>query len=86
MRENSSFAPCLAHARVLLGNLPIFLGLRLILNKLKIVEWYMGIFVELNNFDVSERLIFLKNSIHYGAPNYKEMVVELKNQYEMSGE
>ena len=46
----------------------------------------MGILVELNNFDISERLIFVKNPIHYGAPNYKEMVVELKNQYEMTGE
>ena len=50
------------------------------------MEWYMGIFVELNNFDISERLIFVKNTIHYGAPNYKEMIADLKNNHEMTGE
>jgi CRISPR/Cas system CSM-associated protein Csm4 (group 5 of RAMP superfamily) len=43
------------------------------------MEGYMGIFVELNNFEVSKRLIFVKNTIHYGAPNYKEMIEELNN-------
>ena len=38
----------------------------------------MGILVELNNFDISDRLIFVKNTIHYGAPNYKEMIDEFK--------
>lgn len=46
----------------------------------------MGILVELNNFDISERLIFVKNTIHYGAPNYKEMIEELKKNHEMTGE
>ena len=46
----------------------------------------MGIFVELNNFDISERLIFVKNTIRYGAPNYKEMIADLKNNHEMTGE
>ena len=46
----------------------------------------MGILVELNNFDISERLIFVKNPIHYGAPNYKEMIGELKNHHEMTAE
>lgn len=46
----------------------------------------MGILVELNNFDISERLIFVKNTIHYGAPNYKEMIEELKKHHEMTGE
>ena len=42
----------------------------------------MGILVELNNFDISDRLIFVKNTIHYGAPNYKE----LKKHHEMTRE
>jgi len=46
----------------------------------------MGIFVELNNFEVSKRLIFVKNTIHYGAPNYKEMIEELKEHHEMTAE
>lgn len=46
----------------------------------------MGILVELNNFDISKRLIFVKNTIHYGAPNYKEMIEELKEHHEMTGE
>lgn len=46
----------------------------------------MGILVELNNFDISERLIFVKNTIRYGAPNYKEMIADLKNNHEMTGE
>lgn len=46
----------------------------------------MGVFIELNNFDISERLIFVKNTIHYGAPNYKEMICELKNHHEMTTE
>lgn len=46
----------------------------------------MGICVELNNFDISERLILVKNPIHYGAPNYKEMITELKKHYEMTVE
>ncbi|MFP6842760.1 MAG: hypothetical protein VB979_11415 [Acinetobacter sp.] len=46
----------------------------------------MGILVELNNFDISKRLIFVKNTIHYGAPNYKEMIAELKKNHEMTGE
>ena len=46
----------------------------------------MGILVELNNFDISDRLIFVKNTIHYGAPNYKEMIDELKKHHEMTGE
>ena len=50
------------------------------------MEGYMGILVELNNFDISKRLIFVKNTIHYGAPNYKEMIDELKKHHEMTGE
>lgn len=50
------------------------------------MEGYMGIFVELNNFEVSKRLIFVKNTIHYGAPNYKEMIEELKEHHEMTAE
>ena len=46
----------------------------------------MGILVELNNFDISDRLIFVKNTIHYGAPNYKEMIDELKRYPEMTKE
>lgn len=46
----------------------------------------MGIFVELNNFDISERLIFIKRAISYGAPNYKEIIGELKNHHEMTAE
>ncbi len=46
----------------------------------------MGIFVELNNFEVSKRLIFVKNTIYYGAPNYKEMIEELKEHHEMTAE
>lgn len=50
------------------------------------MEGCMEIVVELNNFDISERLIFVKNTIYYGAPNYKEMIDELKKQHEMTGE
>ena len=39
----------------------------------------MGIYIELNNFEVSKRLIFLKAEVKYGAPNYAEMIDELKN-------
>ena len=46
----------------------------------------MGILVELNNFDISKRLIFVKNTINYGAPNYKEMIEELKEHHEMTAE
>ncbi|MDN5511435.1 hypothetical protein [Acinetobacter sp.] len=46
----------------------------------------MGIFVELNNFEVSKRLIFLKTEIHYGAPKYAEMIDELKEHHEMTCE
>ncbi|TCB52670.1 hypothetical protein E0H80_02215 [Acinetobacter sp. ANC 4779] len=46
----------------------------------------MGVYIELNNFEVSKRLIFVKNTIHYGAPNYKEMINELKKHHEMTGE
>ena len=46
----------------------------------------MGIFVELNNFGASKRLIFLKAAIHYGAPNYMEMIRELKEHHEMTCE
>ena len=46
----------------------------------------MGIFVELNNFEASKRLIFLKTEIRYGAPNYLEMIRELKEHYEMTNE
>lgn len=43
-------------------------------------------FIELNNFEVSKRLIFLKAEVKYGAPNYKEMIAELKKHHEMTGE
>lgn len=46
----------------------------------------MGIFVELNNFEASKRLIFLKTAIRYGAPNYSEMIRELKEHHEMTCE
>jgi len=46
----------------------------------------MGIFVELNNFEVSKRLIFLKTEIYYGAPKYAEMIDELKEHHEMTYE
>ena len=46
----------------------------------------MGIYIELNNFEVSKRLIFLKTEIWYGAPNYLEMIRELKNEHDMTAE
>ncbi|MEQ1368217.1 hypothetical protein ABLT80_03945 [Acinetobacter schindleri] len=46
----------------------------------------MGIYIELNNFEVSKRLIFLKAEVKYGAPNYAEMIDELKKYYEMTHE
>ena len=46
----------------------------------------MGTYVELNNFEVSKRLIFLKADIHYAAPNYAEMIKELKEHHEMTAE
>lgn len=46
----------------------------------------MDAFVELNNFEVSKRLIFLKTDIHYAAPNYAEMIKELKELHEMTAE
>ncbi|WP_180060461.1 hypothetical protein [Acinetobacter sp. YH12135] len=46
----------------------------------------MGIHIELNNFEVSKRLIFLKTEIWYGAPNYLEMIRELKEHHEMTNE
>lgn len=46
----------------------------------------MGIYIELNNFEVPKRLIFLKANIKYGAPNYSEMVQELKDFHEMTAE
>ena len=46
----------------------------------------MGICIELNNFDVSHRLIFLKTRIEYGAPNYPAMLDELINEHDMTME
>lgn len=46
----------------------------------------MGTYVELNNFDTSKRLIFIKTKINYGAPNYAEMIDELKTHHEMTAE
>ncbi len=46
----------------------------------------MGIYIELNNFEVPKRLIFLKTEIRYGAPNYLEMIRELKEHHEMTNE
>lgn len=46
----------------------------------------MGIYVELNNFEASRRLIFLKAEIKYGAPDYKKMIAELKNEHDMTAE
>lgn len=46
----------------------------------------MGAYVELNNFDTSTRLIFVKTEINYGAPNYAEMIDELKEHHEMTVE
>lgn len=46
----------------------------------------MGIYIELNNFDVSPRLIFLKNRIEYGAPNYLAMLKELTSEHELTVE
>lgn len=50
------------------------------------MEEAMGIFIELNNFEVSKRLIFLKAEIKYGAPNYSEIIQELKEKHEMTAE
>ncbi|MCO8079299.1 hypothetical protein [Acinetobacter lwoffii] len=44
----------------------------------------MGIYIELNNFEVSKRLIFLKAESKYVAPNYEEMISELKKYHEMT--
>ena len=46
----------------------------------------MGIYIELNNFEVSKRLIFLKAEVKYGAPNYMEMIRQLKEHNEMTCE
>lgn len=46
----------------------------------------MGTFVELNNFEISQRLIHIKTTIHYGGPNYKEMLDELRNHHELTHE
>ena len=46
----------------------------------------MGIYIELNNFDVSKRLIFLKAEIKYGAPNYSKMIKELNDLQDMTAE
>lgn len=46
----------------------------------------MGIYIELNNFEVPKNLLFLKAEVKYGAPNYAEMIDELKKHYEMTHE
>ncbi|MFH7410386.1 hypothetical protein [Acinetobacter variabilis] len=46
----------------------------------------MGIYIELTNFEVSKNLLFLKAGVKYGAPNYAEMIDELKKHYEMTHE
>ena len=46
----------------------------------------MGIYIELNNFEAPRRLIFLKAEIKYGAPDYKKMIAELKNEHDMTAE
>lgn len=46
----------------------------------------MGIYIELNNFEVSKRLIFLKAEVKYRTPNYSKMVQELKDNYDMTYE
>ena len=44
----------------------------------------MGMCLELNNFEVSKRLIFLKAEVKYGAPNYSELIQELKDKHDMT--
>lgn len=46
----------------------------------------MGIYIELNNFEVSKRLIFLKAQTQYQAPDYSAIVRELYEHHEMSSE
>lgn len=46
----------------------------------------MGIYIELNNFEVPKNLLFLKAEVKYGAPNYKKMIDELKKHHEMTNE
>ena len=44
----------------------------------------MGIYIELNNFEVPKNLLYLKAEVKYGAPNYMEMIRELKEHHEMT--
>ena len=46
----------------------------------------MGIYIELNNFEVPKNLLYLKAEVKYGAPNYKKMIDELKKYSEMTHE
>lgn len=46
----------------------------------------MGIYVELNNFEVPKRLIYLKAPIYYQAPDYAAMVRELCEHHDLTHE
>lgn len=46
----------------------------------------MGILVELNNFEIPQRLIFIKTEINYGAPDFSKMIDELKVNHGMTHE
>lgn len=50
------------------------------------MEVDMGIYIELNNFEVSKRLIFIKTAIKYKAPDYSTMIQELRDSHDMTAE